>query len=46
MKEQGCKDLKNRYLVMTVDGDGKVLSPEKGRDAIQVFDLNWEEKLW
>lgn len=44
LKNKGCKSEKS-VLVMTVDGNGKVYLQQRGK-PYQVFNLNWEEKMW
>lgn len=44
LKEHGCKSEKNA-LVLTVDGNGKAYLQKRG-EKYEVFDLEWEEKLW
>ncbi len=44
LRGHGCDDEK-KVLVMTVDGDGKVYLQITGQ-KYEVFQLDWEEKLW
>ena len=44
LKQKGCNREK-RVLVMTVDGNGKAYLQKKGK-KYEVFELQWEEKLW
>ena len=44
LKQKDCKSEK-QVLVMTVDGNGKAYLQKKGK-KYEVFELQWEEKLW
>lgn len=44
LKKRGCTSEK-KLLVMTVDGSGKVYMQQTGK-KYEVFNLDWEEKLW
>ena len=44
LKKRGCNDIK-KVLILTVDGNGKAYMQQKGK-KYEVFNLQWQEKLW